>query len=72
MRLPALSTLNAQQGLSNTPFQHGSQEALEKSPNQAVEGYITLYYDLLNAAVSPVELHLKLSQIVKLTTFKMF
>lgn len=29
MQLPVLSTLNAQQGQSNTPFQHGSQEALE-------------------------------------------
>lgn len=30
MQLPALSTLHAQQGHSNTPFQHGSQEAFKK------------------------------------------
>lgn len=56
MQLPVLSTLHAQQGHSNTPFQHGSQEALEKSHSQAVEAYAThllnvavaIYYHLLN------------------------
>lgn len=56
MQLPVLSTLHAQQGHSNTPFQHGSQEALEKSHSQAVEAHAThllnvavaIYYHLLN------------------------
>ncbi len=54
-QLPVLSTLCAQQGHSNIPFQHGSQEALEKSHSQAVQVYarhvlnvaVAIYYHLL-------------------------
>lgn len=57
MQLSVLSTLHAQQGHSNTPFQHGSQEAHEKSNSRAAEAYathllnvvVTIYYHLLNS-----------------------
>lgn len=55
MQLPVLSTLCAQQGHSNTPFQPGSQEALEKSHSQAEANAthmlniaVIIYYHALN------------------------
>lgn len=46
MQLPVLSTLHAQQGHSNTPFQPGSHEQLKKSRSQAVEAYATHLLDI--------------------------